>query len=149
MSFDIFLSDVGGGGGTGFPREIVARAFGPFIDKVDTLPKIQVLPDVEPADEERWVLRFADGGGCDVYIDVENPTGGFMVSRPAASPAFWEALIEIMKQTDSVLYWPNGGAVVAKESTIAQMPPSMIEVLGTPKVTTDVKEIHAFISATA
>jgi len=145
MSFDIFLACYRDGENATFPHEIVRRAFAPYILEIHG--GLKVDPEAE-VDSQRWALRFKDGGRCDVYINAEGPIGGFMVNRPPGSPAFWDALIDIMKQTDTVLFWPDGGAVVAKESVVAHMPPDMIEVMGRPKVTIDMKEIHGFIGMT-
>lgn len=63
---------------------------------------------------------------------------------PARDP-FWPALIEVLKQTSCVLYWPGDGCVVASKSVIAHISADFDEAVGTPTVTTDLDEIMEMI----
>jgi hypothetical protein len=121
MSFDIFLVCVDHGSVATFPSSIIKDAFAPFI---------------ESRDKSSWKLV-----NClaDVWIEEdEAETDGFMVSRPPGDEdhPFWAALLDIMRKTQTVLFWPSVGpephAVVAEAAVIAHMPPDMIEKLGTP-----------------
>jgi hypothetical protein len=97
-------------------------------------------------DDSCWVLRFRDGGVSELNVDAGPDIDGFMVSRPPNSPELWRGIIEILKRTTSVLYWPGTPCVVADASVIPHLPPDMIESLGEPVVTTDRDEILELIA---
>jgi hypothetical protein len=125
MSFDIFLVCLNQGGVATFPRSIVENAFGPFIES-------------RTATNWKLVDSLAD-----VWIgEDEAETDGFMVSRPPGNEdhPFWAALLDVMRETQTVLHWPTDGpkphAVVANQSVIAHMPADMIKAVGTPAIVT-------------
>jgi hypothetical protein len=118
MSFDIFLVCVDHGSVATIPRSIIKDAFAPFI---------------ESRSATSWKLA---NSLADVWIgEDEEETDGCMVSRPPGEEhPFWAALLDIMRKTQTVLFWPSVGpephAVVADAAVIAQMPPDMIKKLG-------------------
>lgn len=120
MSFDIFLVCVDQGEVASFPRSIIEERFAPFIKN---------------RTRDSWELIDSL---ADVWIGEDVQTSGFMVSRPPGDEKhpFWAALLDIMRKTQTVLFWPSVGpephAVVADATVIAHMPPDMIEKLGTP-----------------
>ena len=123
MSFDIFLVCLDHGKVATFPRSIIEERFAPF---------------VESRRKTSWKLVDSL---ADVWIgEDEVQTGGFMVSRPPGDEKhpFWQALLDIMRQTQTVLHWPTVGplphAVVANESVIAHMPADMLRILGRPNI---------------
>jgi len=122
MSFDIFLVCVDHGEVANFPRSMIEERFAPFI---------------ESRTSGSWGLIDSL---ADVWIAEGSRTSGFMVSRPPGheNHPFWQALLDIMGQTQTVLHWPSGGplphAVVANESVIAHMPADMLRVVGRPKI---------------
>jgi hypothetical protein len=128
MSFDIFLVCVDHGSVATIPRSIIKDAFAPFI---------------ESRSATNWKLA---NSLADVWIgEDEEETDGFMVSRPPGEEhPFWAALLDIMRKTQTVLFWPSVGpephAVVADAAVIAQMPPDMIKKLGTPALVTSPAE---------
>ncbi|MDE2228973.1 MAG: hypothetical protein KGL11_08035 [Alphaproteobacteria bacterium] len=131
MSFDIFVSCYRDGEASTFPRKLAIELLGRF--------------DPGGKDESHWVLKFPDGGWSEIYVTAGPRIGGFMVTRSPDSPEFWSGLIEILKRTTSVLYWPGGPPVVADASVIPHIPKGMIEALGEPVVTTDRDKILELI----
>ena len=122
MSFDTFLTCVNHGESCTIPRSMVEKAFSPFIEKRGEYP---------------WKLIDCL---ADVYIDTNTPEiSGFFVCRPPGDKQhpFWRALLEIMQKTQTVFFWPGGGAVVARLNVIPHMPPDMLKTLGTPDLVTD------------
>ena len=122
MSFDIFFVCVDQGEVASFPRSIIEERFAPFI---------------KSRTRDSWELIDSL---ADVWIREDVQTSGFMVSRPPGDEKhpFWQALLDIMRETQTVLHWPSGGplphAVVANESVIAHMPADMLRVVGRPKI---------------
>ncbi len=131
MSFDMFVSCYRDGRSSTFPRKLAIELLGKFGSSKD---------------DSHWVLSFPNGGWSEIYIGgTESQVGGFMVTRSPDSPEFWNGLIEILKQTTSVLYWPGGPPVVADASVIPHIPNGMIDSLGKPVVTTDSDKIRELI----
>jgi hypothetical protein len=64
-----------------------------------------------------------------------------MVDRPGHD-AFWKALLRVLRETGSILFWPGGGAVVTNESILVHLPPDLVEGVGRPLVTTDIAKIY-------
>lgn len=117
MSFQVWLQSVG----DFFPLALVEEKFSPFI---------------ESRSPDKWDIS---GGLAEIWISDSPECGGFMVSRPpGAHHPFWKALLEIMRQTETVLYWLSDGpkpyCVVANEAAIPLMPADMVEALGRPKI---------------
>lgn len=131
MSFDLFLQNFQRGEIATFPRAVVDSAFKGYLKEVDP---------------EFSILNFPDGGSSELYIDKDAAISGFMIARPAGSPELWRGLLDILKRTGAVLFWPDGGAVVADESAIQNLPESVIEVVGTPTVVREPEEIPRLIS---
>jgi hypothetical protein len=86
-----------------------------------------------------WALKV---GGF-VSIDDAPKINHFSVDRPPGSAAFWVGLVEIMRRTPSVVYWPDEGrtSCVADQALIAHLPPDMVEALGEPFVVSNGEEI--------
>ncbi len=63
----------------------------------------------------------------------------------ADSPELWAGLLEILRETRGILFWPGGGAVVSHQANIAHLPPSMIEIFGMPTVVGSGREIEECI----
>lgn len=135
MSFDLFLQNFRHGDSATFPRAVVESAFKGYIKEIDP---------------EFSILNFPDGGSSELYTEdgAENGAAisGFMIARPAGSPELWVGLLDILKRTGAVLFWPDGGAVVADESVIPNLPESVIEVVGVPTVVHEPEEIPRLIS---
>jgi hypothetical protein len=130
MSFDIFLTCFQNGEPANFPRAVVEKAFG--VNVVKRKPELMEL-------------RYPDGGRGFLYIDDEAEIDNFSVNRPPSSPAFWEAILGILRQTTSVLYWAGNGCVVADASVIPHIPTYLIEGVGEPTVVSTIEEILACI----
>lgn len=118
MSFDISLCCFKGGNEDFFSTSIVEGAFGPFH-----------VGD----DAGEWVLQFPGGGRCQVRVDDKPMMVGFIINRPAGD-GLYDAIYEIMRQTNTALWWSFGGAAVADSSVIPHLPPEMIKSLGEPTI---------------
>lgn len=88
-----------------------------------------------------WGLLFPDGGRSLLYLseDTELITN-FCLNRPVASAELWQGILEILRETSGILFWPDGG-VVAHASVIDHLPPSLIESLGRPTIVSRPGEI--------
>lgn len=88
-------------------------------------------------------MCFPNGGRSFLYLDDDRQEADFFsVNRPADSPELWSGLLEILRETRGMLFWPGGGAVVAHQSDIAHLPPSMIDIFGTPTVVSSGRQIE-------
>lgn len=131
MSFNIFVSRFRGGGSSTFPAEEIRKRFGPII-----------------VGERRgiWHLGFEEGGSwAEIHIPTEEFVEGFSVRRPAGYVAFWEIIAGFLKDLDCVLWWPGGGAVMARLDVMSHLPDSFIESMGIPWVTTDPEQIRDYV----
>ena len=131
MSFDLFLQNFRCGESATFPRAVVESAFRGCLKQVDP---------------EFSILNFPDGGRSELYIDEGAAISDFMIARPANSPELWQGLLDILRNTGAVLFWPGGGAIVADESAIRNLPESVIEAVGVPTVVHEPEEIPRLIS---
>jgi hypothetical protein len=128
MSFDIFVGCFRQGKPAPLPEGLVDTAFRDL---------------VESEEDDCWVLA----GGGELFADPEDGDADFMVASPPDDDAFWEGVLLILRQTPSVLYWLEGGAIVGSEATIGEMPADMIETLGTPLVARSAQDIVDRIAA--
>jgi hypothetical protein len=118
MSFDLFLQSFKDGAPTTFPTALIEKGFGPY---------------AAIREPRCWVLRYPNGGYGELYVDAaQESLGHFMVARPPDSPEFWRALLDLLQQTSSCLYWPGGGPVIANPTVRNHLPPDMIQSLGEP-----------------
>jgi len=131
MSFDLFLQNFRRGEIATFPRAVVESAFKGYLKEVDP---------------EFSILNFPDGGSSELYINKGAAISDFMIARPANSPELWQGLLDILRCTSGVLFWPGGGAVVANESVVQNLPESVIEAVGVPTVVHEPEEIPRLIS---
>ena len=133
MSFDVHLICLRNGEPDMFPAQIVRDVFEPYI---------------ESRDEDLWVLAFPDGGGGEMLgEDGTEETNGVSIDGASGSDIF-DALYEVLRQTNSVLVWSFGGCVVANASVIADLPEGLIEENGEPVVVRSGAEILAEIEKT-
>lgn len=128
MSFDIFVEAFENGKPRFYPRDVLAKAFGSFCDM---------------SDPKWWNVADSFAG---IQLDDAPQVDGFGVNRPPGSDhPFWPALLNVLRETSSVLYWPGGGPVITDKSVEASLPRGMIKALGPPKVVTSVEEIGQLI----
>jgi len=132
MSFDLFLQNFQRGEIATFPHAVLETAFKGYFKEVDP---------------EFFVLNFPDGGRSELYTQSGPAISDFMIARPAGSPELWRGLLDILQRTNAVLFWPDGGAVVANESVIQDLPQGLIKVAGVPTVVHEPEEIPRLISA--
>jgi hypothetical protein len=132
MSFDIFISSFKDGGvrRRSYPRAVLKKAFGGLCDT---------------SDPTRWKIR--DSAGV-VQLADKPKISGFGVNRPpGAEHPFWPALLDVLRETSSVLHWPGGGPVVTSESVVPSVPEDVIDALGEPHIVTSIQEIFRLIDA--
>ncbi len=79
------------------------------------------------------------------FDDDQQDIDSFSVNRPADSPELWAGLLEILRETRGILFWPGGGAVISHQANIAHLPPSMTEIFGMPTVVASGREIDECI----
>jgi hypothetical protein len=118
MSFDIWLFCFKDGGEGFFPTSIVKDAFAQFHGGNDG---------------EDWIPQFPNGGRCEVTVGEEPMTFGFMINRPNGD-GLYDAIYQIMRQTQTALSWSFGGAATANPSVIPHLPPEMIKSVGVPTI---------------
>lgn len=123
MSFDVWVGCFQNGELATFPRSIVERAFAAIADR---------------SDPTSWKLADCRGR---LSIDDQAEINGFSVNRPPAHDEFWDAIIEVLQQTPSVLYWPGNGCVIADSATAKHLPSKLIAAVGMPTVTNVPSEI--------
>lgn len=133
MSFDIFVGAFRQGEAAAFDRAIVENAFRSLIAS---------------RDHHGWTLT------CDSVLHIrDTPTiTGFTVNRPNFVAAFEDALYEVLRRAPAVLFWPGSGPhpriCAADPAIVPELPPDMIEALGTPAILASGAEIPACISGT-
>ncbi|HUK08315.1 MAG TPA: hypothetical protein VLX09_10640 [Stellaceae bacterium] len=132
MSFDIYI---GAFEKNGQPRPIsralIERAFGSFADM---------------SDPTRW--KVADSAAVIQLDDVAPDVVNFAVNRPPGGDhPFWPALLNLLRETSSTLYWPGApGPIVTDQSVGENLPPRMIKGLGPAQVVTSIEDIFRLIS---
>lgn len=126
MSFDVCVTCFQNGEPATFPRALLERVFASIADR---------------SDPELWILK----GGSTLFVDEGAEISGFSVNRPPEYDEFWNAIMDVLRQTPSVFYWPGGGCVIANSAVAKHLPADLIEALGTPTVTTDPSEIPDLI----
>lgn len=130
MSFDIFLGSFKNGVTDRFPRTIVEDAFGSF---------------VEFREKRCWSLLYPNGARGDLFVNEDPLVPGFSVNRPPAHPAFWQAILDVLNCTTSVLFWAGNGCVVASEKVVSNLPQDLIQSVGAPSVVTRPEQIVEII----
>lgn len=123
MSFDVWVGCFQNGELATFPRSIVERAFAAIADR---------------SDPTYW--KLADCGGR-LAIRDQAEVRGFSVNRPPVYDEFWDAIIEVLQKTPSVLYWPGNGCVIADPATAKHLPSELVAAVGMPTVTNVPSEI--------
>lgn len=133
MSFDIFLGAFRQGEPAAFDRAIVEDAFHPLIAS---------------RDHHGWALT------CDSFVHIGDASAitHVTINRPNFTPAFQDALFEVLRRAPAVLFWPGSGPhpriCAADPAVVAELPPDMIEALGAPVIVASGAEIPACISRT-
>jgi len=88
-----------------------------------------------------------------MYIDPTPEVSGFAINRPSGHPIFWDAILDVLRQTPSALFWPGVGphprVCVAHASAIPELPPYMIESLGYPTIVNSPEDVNECISLSA
>ena len=122
MSFEVYVQCFKGGAPSGIARERVRSAFG------------QVVTQSEPW---LWSVRYDDTNGCDIAVSAPDDDDSLVhhlcVSRPCSDRRLFDSLAAVLKLGAVVLYFPGGPSpLVADEAVVADLPPDMVESLGTP-----------------
>jgi hypothetical protein len=93
-----------------------------------------------------WHLGFEQGESfAEIQVPSEEFIPGFNVRRPPDFLEFWTIIAGFLTDLDCVLFWPGGGAVVARLDVLPHLPKEMIERLGIPWVTTDASKIRDYV----
>jgi hypothetical protein len=117
MSFDIFLQSFQNGRAVNLPDKIISTLFLKYC--------VNKSSDV-------FILEYPDGSRSELSVGKDKPSAGLSVSRPPGSIEFWRAILSVLQQTPSCLYWPGGGPVIAQTCVRNHLPATMIEKLGEP-----------------
>jgi hypothetical protein len=125
MSFDIYMMFFRGGEPARIPRTVIARVFGAVADTSDPRGWWDLA-------DSSAVLNVGEEGEIE-FLSVNRP--------PHAEHPFWPALVDFLRETGGVLFWPGGGQVVTDQVAAAHLPPKMIEILGPPIITNSAEEI--------
>ena len=130
MSFDIFIFAFDDGEPRRFLRIVLEKAFGSFSDMSD--------PTWWSVSDSFAVIQL------DAAAEIDN----FGVNRPPHfGHPFWPALLDVLRETSSVLFWPGGGPVATDQSVAARLPEGMIEEAGGLIVVSSVAEIARAIES--
>lgn len=142
MSFSIYLSTVNNDDKNMFDRAVVERAF-------------KELAVNQAGDY--WNLRTPDGhiASATILIDDQPKISGFSANRPppySGFPKFWDAMFEILSQTRTILFWPEGGprphCCIANPGLLPDLPSEWTNALGKPAIVSSGAEIEAAIALT-
>ena len=125
MSFDIYVNFFLNGKPRAISRNTVARAFGAIADTSDPRGWWDLT-------DSRAVLLVHETDELE-HLGVNRP--------PHGEHPFWPALVDFLRETRGVLYWPGGGQVVTDQAVAEHLPPEMIEIFGPPIVTDSVERI--------
>jgi hypothetical protein len=136
MSFDIFLLACKDGEVGALDVDLVARAFGPL---------------AKPLEDGSWAMLFDDGEHYGSYLDFSEETEsvitGFGIGDPPFSNAFLEALMDILRQTPSILYWPSDGvwACAASADVFDQAPADMFNSRDELAVASSIADLKSYL----
>ena len=131
MSFDIFLTCFDNGKATALPMGFVSDAIGKF---------------VSVRSPRSWSLSFPDGGAAEIDFGAGPDPSGFGVNRPPGNPEFWAGMLNIIRKTNSALYWAGEGWAIGRDDTIKQIPDRWIKAHGIPTKVSSVSELHDLIT---
>lgn len=132
MSFDIWFQRFRGGEPAPISSSMVYQLFGPFIVH-DGGSFIRV--------------RFPDGSGADIW-GKQRPAFSGLTFNHCGGEQFANAFFELLKRTEAVIYWPDGGCVVADPAVISQLPAFLTAQFGTPTVVHSGRQIFDRIAQT-
>jgi hypothetical protein len=96
---------------------------------------------ISSKENDCWSPEFPDGGGCNVFIDVDPEIESFSVSHSPASPELWDCLFEVLRQTGCFLCWPDGQAVVANPAVLGHLNAGLLDLFGPGIVVQNGKDI--------
>jgi hypothetical protein len=79
--------------------------------------------------------------------DDTEETGGVSIDHVSGGDIY-DALFEVLRQTNSILTWSFGGCVVANTAVIADLPEGLIDDVGSPLVVSSGSDILAAVEST-
>ena len=132
MSFDIWFQRFKDGEPAPFPHEVMDQLF-----KLHTVHASGTFIRV----------RFPDGSGADIAGIHRNPLTSLTFSH-CGGEQFANAFFELLKRTEAVIYWPDGGCVVADPAVISRLPAFLTAQFGTPTVVHSGRQIFDRIAHT-
>lgn len=131
MSFEIYIDTFENEQSRRIPASEVAERFSSVIDREHL---------------GYWKLTFQEGPSyAEIAVPRESMIQGFVVHNPPPYLEFWKVIAGFLKDLNCVLYWPGGGAVIARLEVLAELPKDMVETLGIPWVTTDPEQIRKYV----
>lgn len=124
MSLDMFVSALPNEEEYRFRREIVERAFAPYVQDVK---------------DEHWILSLVSGKETwvNMLVNQGDLIQGFSINRPPSYkgfPEFWNALYDVLRQTRTfcvlvgVRTYPN--CCAANAVVVDKMPADLVEERG-------------------
>lgn len=82
-------------------------------------------------EDELWYLTTPDGEETwgTLLIDVEPNVSGFSINRPPFFDEFLAALLKVLRQTPSVLWWPSNDIYLcaANPDIVRHAPPDFLD----------------------
>jgi hypothetical protein len=139
VSLDIFISAITDDEGNTFDRAIVERAFKSIVVNQSG---------------DYWNLQTPqrEMTGAAVFIEDAPRISHFSVNRPPDYdwfPEFWNAMFEVLRQTNTFLFWPAHGqfphCCLANPNLIPQISAEIIDALGKPALVTSGAETEAVL----
>jgi hypothetical protein len=139
VSLDIFISAMTDDEADRFDRAIVERAF-----------KAMAVDQ----SGDYWNLQTPQQEMTSVTISMEETSrvSRFSVNRPPdyhSFPEFWNAMFEVLQQTNTVLFWPAHGPIphccLANPDMIPQVPAELIDAIGKTAFVTSGAEREAVV----
>jgi hypothetical protein len=131
MSTEVFLHSFENGCPQQVPTAAVLTCFEPYI----TQTAASFLE-----------VAFGPADSSTVYLDLAAPTvDNLMVHRPCGDPKLAECLFHVMQLAHFILFVPGEPVpIVVAAGAIPHVPPDMLQSLGQPRVTPD---LRAFVRA--
>jgi hypothetical protein len=131
MSFEVYVQAFERGEESGFPPELIRRAFGEYVHELET---------------DFWQARFGTTESCDLFLQpaTENPSlfHSISIHRPCTDLRLWEAVYQLLGVPGSLLYFPGGEAPLTRDAHVAAaLPPDMLESIGSPLLVTSPNEL--------
>lgn len=135
MSFEVYVQFYKNGEEAGISSDQIYEVFSPFVTR---------------SKPNHWLVSYDKTNYCEVDLISMEDTDlicGLVLSRPCVDERLWDALFSIMRQGNTVLYYPGGdNPFVACSDAIPHLPEDMVDTLGQPVVVKNGSEITKAIT---